>query len=455
MPDFPKNIFKAYDIRGVYPDQLNKQVAYRTARAFATLIQRENPGKELQIVVSRDMRPSSPELRDEIVKGLVDSGVEVIDIGLQSTPTFYFAVGYYDYDAGIQITASHNPAEYNGLKMVRSKGRPVGAGTGMEELCEMAAVQDFNDGSQKGKVTKKDGVLTDEVKQVLNSIEADKIKPFKVVIDAANSVGALDMKALFDKLPAKLVPLYFELDGTFPNHEADPLKPENLADVKEKVVEEKADLGLALDGDGDRMFFIDEKGQEIPQPFIRGLMAQIALKDEPGAAVCYDIRPGRVTKDMIEEAGGKSSVTRVGHSLIKAQMLEENAVFGGESSGHYFYRFEYGTYEAPMILIGKFLEYVSQQDKPVSEIAAPYNRYFHSGEINSVVDDKEAVMEQLVETYSDAQISKLDGVTITYDDFWFNVRPSNTEPKLRLNLEAISQQKMEEKRDEVLGIIRG
>jgi phosphomannomutase len=227
-----------------------------------------------------------------------------------------------------------------------------------------------------------------------------------------------------------------------------------LVDLKEKVKAEKADLGIALDGDGDRMFFIDEKGEEVPQSILRGLMAQIELKNQPGATVCYDIRPGRATTDMIEEAGGKAVMTRVGHSLIKAKMEEVGAIFGGESSGHYFYKFEYGIFDSALVLLTKFLEYISQQNKPVSEIIQPYKRYYHSGEINSVVEDKKAAIKRLAGKYSDADISYLDGITVTYDDFWFNVRPSNTEPKLRLNLEAKTPELMEQKRDEVLEIIR-
>jgi phosphomannomutase len=401
------------------------------------------------------MRPSSEQLQKNLIKGLTDSGLDVVDIGLNTTPTFYFGVSYYQHDGGIQITASHNPSEYNGFKLARSKARPLGEGTGMEELREIVSTENFINTQNKGKVEKFTQTLKDQVKEALKQANIKKIKPFKIVVDAGNSVGALDMKAIFEHLPCELIPLYFELDGTFPNHDADPLKPENLIDLQQEVENHNADLGIALDGDGDRMFFIDEKGDEVPQSILRGIMAQIALKENPGETVCYDIRPGKITQDMIDEVGGEAVITKVGHSLIKAKMEEVNAVFGGESSGHYFYKFNYGTFDMPLVLLVKFLQYISEQNKPVSEIIKPYKKYFHSGEINSTVEDKEAVMKKLTEIYNDGEISHLDGVTITFDDYWFNVRPSNTEPKLRLNLEAVSQEIMEKKRDEILKIIRG
>jgi phosphomannomutase len=454
MSKLDTSIFRTYDIRGVYPDQLNEKVAYKIGRGYATLMQRENPDKKLEIIVSRDMRPSSPTLKKNLIQGLIESGVDVVDIDLNTTPTFYFAVAYFNYNGGVQITASHNPPEYNGLKMVRAQAKPLASGTGMEELAEIVKQEDFIQAQETGKIIEKTDVLETEIQEILKEIDIKSIKPYKIVVDAANSVGALDMKAIFEHLPCELVPLYFELNGTFPNHEADPLKPENLVDLKEKVKADKADLGIALDGDGDRMFFIDEKGEEVPQSILRGLMAQIELKKQPGATVCYDIRPGRATTDMIEEAGGKAVITRVGHSLIKAKMEEVGAIFGGESSGHYFYKFEYGIFDSALVLLTKFLEYISQQNKPVSEIIQPYKRYYHSGEINSMVEDKKAAIKRLADKYSDADISYLDGITVSYDDFWFNVRPSNTEPKLRLNLEAKTPELMEQKRDEVLTIIR-
>ncbi|MCH7730316.1 phosphomannomutase/phosphoglucomutase [Patescibacteria group bacterium] len=447
------SIFKAYDIRGIYPDSIDEEIAEKVGRAYAIILKGENPGKKLTVVVGEDMRLSSPSLKKSLIKGLTESGLNVSDVGLVSTPTFYFAVAYYKYDGGIQVSASHNPKEYNGLKMTRGRGIPVGGDTGIMEIKDLVVKNKFENAKTKGKVAKRDNVLIDaEIVQSKN-IDTSKIKPFKIVADAANAMGALDLEAVFSQLSCKLVKLNFKLDGTFPAHHPDPLKEETLTQLKEAVVKEKADMGIAPDGDGDRYFFIDEKGETVPQPILRGLMAQIELKENPGATVCYDVRPGRITRDMIEEVGGKAVVTRVGHSLIKETMLKEDAVFGGESSGHYFYKFPYGTFEAPIVLVLKFLLYLSEQNKPLSEVIKPYKRYFHSGEINSDVKDKEAKMEEIVKKYSDGKLSRLDGITIEYPDYWFNVRASNTEPLLRFALEAKTKELMGKKRDEITKLI--
>jgi phosphomannomutase len=268
-------------------------------------------------------------------------------------------------------------------------------------------------------------------------------------------MGALDVEAMFKGLPCELVRINFKLDGTFPVHPPDPLKEENLELLKKEVIKNKADLGIAPDGDGDRYFFVDEKGQSVPQPILRGLMAQIELKENPGATVCYDIRPGKITKEMIEEVGGKAVVTRVGHTLIKEKMLEVDAIFGGESSGHYFYKLPYGTFEAPIVLVLKFLTYLSEQDKSLSDVVVPYKKYFHTGEVNSEVEDKEGKMKEIEEKYSECEINKLDGISMDCGDFWFNVRPSHTESLLRFALEAKTKEIMEQKRDEIIKMIRG
>jgi len=448
------SIFKTYDIRGIYPDQLNEEVAYRIGKAYAHLLKKENPNKELNIVVGNDMRLSGPQLKTKLLQGLIESNINVINIGLASTPTFYFAVAFYGYDGGIQVSASHNPKEYNGMKLVRSRSVPISGETGIKDLAKLVEENKFILSDKKGKITKKTGVVEDLVKDQTKNIDLKIIKPFKIAVDAANAMGSLDIEAMFKGLPCELIKLNFKLDGTFPSHEADPFKDENLKVVQDAVVENKADLGISIDGDGDRYFFVDEKGELIRQEILRGIMAQLALKDNPGATVCYDIRPGRITKDMIDKVGGKSSVTKVGHSLIKEQMIKQNAIFGGESSGHFFYKFAYGVFESPVIYVLKLLEFISKQNKPVSQIMDPYRKYYHSGEINSVVDNPDEKMKELEKKYSDGKISHLDGITITYKDFWFNVRESNTEPKLRLNLEAVNKEIMKQKRDEVLNLIR-
>lgn len=447
-------IFKAYDIRGIYPDQLDEQTAYDIGRAYATLLQRENPDRQLTIAVCCDMRLSSPALKAKTIEGLVDSGVNIVDFGMLSTPTYYFGVAFFGYDGGIQVSASHNPKEYNGFKPVRAHGVPISKETGLLTMKDMILKQDFVQADHKGSVSTKEGVTEIARQEQAKDIPTEKIKPFKVVVDAANAMGALDVEAIFNGLPCELIKLNFTLDGTFPVHQPDPLDEANLKILQDAVREHEADLGIAPDGDGDRYFFIDNNGDVIRQEILRGIMAQIALKEQPGATVCYDIRPGRITKDMIEEAGGRAVVTRVGHSLIKETMLKEDAIFGGESSGHYFYKRPYGTFEMPMILVLKFLVWLSEQNKPLSEAIAPYKRYFHSGEINSTVANVPLKLKEIQERYKDADINLLDGVTMTYPDWWFNVRGSNTEPLIRLNLEARSQELMEQKRDEVLVVIR-
>lgn len=449
-----EHIFKAYDIRGIYPGELDESTAFSIGRAYASLLQSENPGKALKVTVGHDMRLSSPSLKQKLVEGLLQSGLDVVEVGLVTTPTFYFAVAFYGYDGGIQVSASHNPKEYNGFKMVRAGSQPIGRDTGMAEIKRRVLENDFLETKQPGTLSTQTGVVEDEVRQQTADIDTSLIKPMKIVVDAANAMGALDVDAMFQGLPVTLIRMNFELDGNFPVHQPDPLDEENLKLVQKAVVEHGADLGICPDGDGDRYFFVAEDGQVIRQEILRGIMAQIALKEHPGATVCYDIRPGRITKDMIEEAGGKAVVTMVGHSLIKKTMLDHNAVFGGESSGHYFYKFPYGTFEAPIPFVLKFLVWLSQQGKTASEAVRPYQKYFHSGEINSTVADVQAKLEELKKVYADGEQNLLDGVTIEYPDWWCNIRGSNTEPLIRLNLEAKTKELMEEKRDEVLNVIR-
>ncbi len=453
-----ESIFKAYDIRGVYPEQLNEQGAYAIARAYASLMQQENPNKQLTIVVGGDMRLSTPALKAEVIRGLTDSGINVVDAGLLSTPTYYFAVAYYGYDGGIQVSASHNPKQWNGLKIVRKGAAPVGGNSGMQTIKQMVTDDSFGPLSEiKGTVTEKVGVTDEEAQVQLGKLDKARIKPYKIVIDAANAMGALDMTAAFTLLPGQIIPMNFELDGTFPAHEADPLKPENLKDLEQRVIVEQADLGIATDGDGDRIFFVDNKGRAIPQSIVRGLLAQIELEQSPGSKIVYDIRPGRITVDMIEEAGGQPVVAPVGSVLIKEVMDREQAIFGGESSGHFFYRLPYGTFEAPMLVGAKFLTYLSEKNQPLSDIVDHYNRYVHSGEINQKVANREQV-EQIIEKIraisQDGKISTLDGLTVEYPDVWFNVRASNTEPLIRLAVEGRTQAAMSAKRDELMALMQ-
>jgi len=451
---FPNHIFKAYDIRGIYPTELNEKIAYKIGRSFTWLLQEEYQKKKLTLVVASDMRLSSPALKKEVIKGITDQGANVVDINLASSPTFYFAVANYGYDGGLIVSASHNPKEYNGCKMVRKQAIPISNETGIYEIRDKVKKNDFTT-ETKGTVTVKKGILNDQVLHDLQYLNKEDISKFRIVVDPANAMGSQYIDALFQHITGDLIRLNFTLDGSFPAHQADPLNEKNLVQLKERVLKEKADLGIATDGDGDRVFFVDEKGETIPPYILRGLFAKIFLQDKPGSPICYDIRPGKITKDIILENGGKPVITRVGHSLIKEKMREVDAYFAGESSGHFFLRFDHGYYEAPMVMIGKILEEISKTHKSLSEIVKPYKKYIHSGEINSVVDDKEATMRKIINYFPDAKhIDYLDGITIEYDDFWFNVRPSNTESLLRLNLEAVNKKIMETKRDEILQIIR-
>jgi phosphomannomutase len=449
------NIFKAYDIRGIYGQDLDEDTAYRLGRAYVDLLREEMAQDNLTIVVARDMRVSSPQLKDALIKGLTEGGADVVDIDLASTPTFYFAVANFNYDGGIIVSASHNPGEYNGFKLTRAHAVPISGETGMNILRDKVAAGNFSTPGKSGNITKRDDALEKQIEHDLAFADLSKIKKLKIVIDTANGMGGQYMARLFKHLPCELVLMNFTLDGTFPAHEADPLKDKNNLDLQERIIKEKADFGIAIDGDGDRVFFIDDCGKTIEPAIIRGILAQIFLKEKPGSKVAYDIRPGKITRDLIEEAGGIPIITRVGHSLIKEQAIKEGAYFAGESSGHFFLNLSMGCFEVPMIVTLKLLELFSGINQPISEYLKQYHRYFHSGEINYVVTDKDAVINKIKTQYSDAEINELDGVTITYPDFWFNVRGSNTEPKLRLNLEAKTEELMEEKRDEVLKIIHG
>jgi len=400
------------------------------------------------------MRLSSPVISKQVIKGLVEMGVDVIDVGLVSTPTFYYAVANGNYDGGLQVSASHNPKEYNGIKFVREEAKPVGLFNGLDKIRDLYIENNFAE-ADNGTIEKKEGVLADIVDYSMKFYDFN-IGKFKIVADAANAMSIPDLEAFFDKLSCELVKMNFTLDGTFPVHQADPFKPENVVDLKKKVIEEKADLGIATDGDGDRIFFIDNNGEMIDPAIIRGMLAKEVLKHNPGATICYDIRPGMITKDMIVENGGTPHVTKVGHSLIKAKAIELDSPFAGESSGHFFFKTNVGFFETPLIVTLIILNEMTKEGKPISEIVAPLNKYFHSGEINSTVEDKEGVMKKLEELYrvGAKNVSKLDGVSIEHEDYWFNVRASNTEQLLRLNLEARTNEKMEKMRDEILAVIR-
>jgi phosphomannomutase len=447
-----RSIFKMYDIRGIVGEDVTKDLAYHLGRAFATLLKSENPNKNLSVSVGHDMRDSSKELQAELMRGLTESGVKVFDVGLVSTPAFYFSVGHLDADGGVSVTASHNPGEYNGFKMTRAKARPVAGNTGITDLADMIEKEDYCEQGE-ASVEKVEGIVEKHVDFEIAFAGSDPVKPFKIVADPGNGMGATYLNVLFERIGADVTKLYWELDGNFPNHESNPLKFETMADLQAKVKEVGADLGIATDGDGDRIFFVDNKGEIVEPAIVRGILSKIMLRGNEGATICYDVRPGKITEDMIRESGGVPSLTKVGHSLIKAQMIEENALFGGESSGHFYYRFETGIYDGPVAACMQIMQEITKENKAFSEIVKPLARYAHSGEINFQVASKEAAVNKIKQQFADGELSELDGILITYPDFWFNVRGSNTESVLRLNLEAVDQETMEKRRDEIINLI--
>ncbi len=455
MTQINPKIFKAYDIRGLYNIDFDDQAAYEIGLAYSQMRKKELRKEEgLKIVVGCDMRVSSPTLKDRLMQGLADGGIEVIDIGLVSTPTFYFAVAHFGYDGGVLVSASHNPKEYNGFKLVREKASPIGENTGMHDLRDLAMGGKTEKAPKAGKISLQEGVLADQVAHDLKFADLSKIKKMKIAIDPANAMGISYFDELFKYIPGELIKMNWILDGTFPSHEADPLKPENMEALCEKIKETGADLGIATDGDGDRIFFADNLGERLDPGITRAILCKLFLREKPGSKIAYDIRPGKITPDTIVENGGIPIVTRVGHSLIKEQTVREGAYFAGESSGHFFLNMKEGCYEIPVIVTLKILEELSQSGITFSEYIKPYKRYSHSGEINSEVADVQEKIKKIKEKYSDGKQNDMDGISIEYPDWWFNVRPSSTEPVLRLNLEARTEEKMQEKRDEVLGIIR-
>ncbi len=441
-------IFKAYDIRGIYPTEINKEVSYNIGRA---LVQFTGAKK---IVVGIDMRSSSSEIEAGLVAGIIKQGADVVKIGLATTPMLYFAAGNLPVESAVMVTASHNPAEWNGLKLCHQGTIPIGEGTGMEEIKDLAIKNKFSVVNKTGSVTENKELKSQYLDYMSKFFQTGKASK-KIVVDFANAVGSIDKK-VFDKFPSdlKMVYLYDELDGTFPHHEANPLKTETLKDLQKKVLEQKADLGIAYDGDADRIGFVDEKGEIVRMDFITALLAKEILKKQPGELILADIRSSNSVLEFIQQAGGRVHYCRIGHSLIKAQMRKEGAIFAGELSGHYFFQ-ENNKSEMTTLAALIIINLLNETGKKLSELVIDLKKYFQSGEINSAVKDTKMIMNKLKKKYSTGKLNELDGIRIDYSDWWFNVRASNTEPKLRLNLEANSQKLMEEKRDEVLAIIRG
>ncbi|MEW6747512.1 MAG: phosphomannomutase/phosphoglucomutase [Planctomycetota bacterium] len=430
------SIFKAYDVRGVYPEELDEALARRIGVAFATHL------RARRVVVGRDMRGSSPSIQAALVDGLTAQGADVIDIGLSSTPMVYFAIGHLGVDGGVAVTASHNPAEYNGFKLSREQAIPMSQETGIGEIAGLVEKGGGPDAGRRGKVSSADirSAYRDHIRRF-----ASAWRPLEVVVDTANGMGGLEVPLILDGSPLHVTWLYKELDGTFPNHEANPLKDENLEDLARTVVKKGAHVGFAFDGDSDRCAFVDEAGRRVPSDIVTALIARQVLPQERGGAIVYDLRSSRMLPEEIVKSGGRPVRERVGHSFMKATLRREQGPFGGELSGHFYFRDNYYA-DSSLLAMVHMLNIMSTEARPLSEIVAPLRRYPSTGEVNFQVADKDGKIRDLAAVFEDAEIDYLDGITVQYADWWFNVRKSNTEPLLRLMLEAKEKGLLEEKR---------
>jgi phosphomannomutase len=443
-------IVKAYDIRGVVPDQLNEELAREFGAAFAALVDAS------PVVLGHDMRDSGGPLSRAFAAGVTAQGADVIEIGLASTDMLYFASGHLDAP-GAMFTASHNPAKYNGIKLCRAGAAPVGQDTGLGQLKQWVESDTTPKRSETtGNVTDRN-LLPEYADYLHKLVDLSSIRPLTVVVDAGNGMGGYTVPAVFANLPVTVVPMYFELDGSFPNHEANPIEPKNTRDLQAKVREVGADCGLAFDGDADRCFVIDERGEVVSPSVLAALIAVRELKRDPGSSIIYNLITSKAVPEIVREHGGNPVRSRVGHSFIKATMAETGAVFGGEHSGHFYFR-DFWRADSGMLAALHVLAALGEQDQPLSKLLAAYTRYTPSGEINSTVDDQAGRLVAIKQAYADrpgVTIDELDGVTVDGGDWWFNVRPSNTEPLLRLNVEAANEEEMARVRDEALAIIRG
>jgi len=444
-------IFKAYDVRGVYPDEINEETARAIGVGFADYL------KPTRIAVGRDMRLSSPAIAAAFIDGVTSQGVNVVDYGMLATDMLYYAVAADGLDGGAEITASHNPKQYNGMKLVRREALPLSGDAGIGDIRDMIAGNRLPPSrAARGSVTTSN-ILDRYVEHVLSFIDPSVIKPFNVVLDAGSGMGGLVAPRLFERLPCKTTRLCFEIDGRFPNHEANPLLEEKRRDIVERVIAEKADVGIAWDGDADRCFFVDGTGEFVSGDFVTALLAEAFLMRHPGASIVYDLRASYAVKDIVERYGGTALMNRVGHAFIKQRMRESNAIFGGEVTGHYYFRDNFFADNGfiPAMLM---LELMSKKDASLHQLLRPLvSTYFISGEINTKLASMDLVpakIDQLAAKYADAKQYMLDGISIEYPEWHCNVRPSNTEPLLRLNLEAKTPELMAAKRDEVIAAIR-
>jgi phosphomannomutase len=448
VPDL-NEIFKAYDVRGVVPDELDESVAEAVGAAFVRLTGTKS------IVTLHDMRTSSPPLAEAFGRGAASQGANVIHGGLGSTDMVYYASGFLGIP-GAMITASHNPAKYNGIKLCKAGAKPVGIETGLAEIKQMVAAGVPAYSGTPGTVSGKD-LLPGYAEYLKKLVDISGIRPLKVVVDAGNGMGGYTVPTVFQGLPITTIPLYFELDGSFPNHEANPIDPKNLRDLQEAVREHQADIGLAFDGDADRCFVVDERGEIVSPSVLTAMIAARELAREPGTTVIHNLITSRAVPELIAEHGGTPVRTRVGHSFIKAKMAETNAVFGGEHSGHFYFR-DFWFADSGMLAALHTLAALGHDDRPLSVVLADFSRYSASGEINSEVVDQAGTTQRVKDVYAPqpgVTTDELDGLTVSGDSWWFNLRPSNTEPLLRLNVEAADEVEMATIRDEVLGLVRG
>ena len=446
-----ESIFKAYDIRGRYPDALNEDVARKIGRAYVSFLGLSGS----RVVVGRDMRLSGEPLEDAFVRGVTEAGADVLNIGLVSTDALYFAVGHLEEPGGAMITASHNPKDYNGLKLCREDAIALSGDEGISQIRDLITSDRLPESGEHAGSVEEGDITEDYAEHCLNFIDTEGLRPLKIVVDAGNGMAGKMLPPIFEKLPFEYVPMYFELDGSFPNHPPNPIEPQNMEDLQKRVVAEGADFGVAFDGDADRCFVVTEKGGTISGDILATLVAKNVLEKEPGAAIVYSAVCSKALPELVRREGGRPIRTKAGHSIIKPQMRKHDAAFGGEHSGHFYFRDNYFA-DSGIIAMLTVAELVGRQEDPLSELLVPIDPYLRSGEINSEVEDQDEVLKRVEEHYAerdDPEIDHLDGLTVDYGDWWFNLRPSNTEPLLRLNVEASGRETMEKKRDELLELI--
>jgi len=441
------NIFKAYDIRGIYPDEINKYDGKKIGEAFVKFLKKKNR-KKLDIIIGQDNRISSPSLSKYLKQGILEQGANIIDIGLTSTPMFYFASKLYNCDGGLMITASHNPPEYNGFKIIDKGASPIGENSGLKEIKKIVLSLESTKDGKKKKNIKKRNVLKKylDFNFSISKLDFQKLKTaqLRIGIDTANAVSGILINHLKKRLPCKIYHLFPKLDGRFPNHLANPLEEKNIKDLKELVRKEKLDLGIAFDGDGDRIVFIDEKGETIPSDFITCLISQILLKSNPGSKILYNICSSNIIRDVVKENRGIAIAGKIGHTFIKEKMKKDNVIFAGEFSGHYFLGSPY-FFEIPLFVLFKILNEISYSKKTMSQLIKGFKRYYNSGQVNFKVDDKKNKIQLMGKEFKNGKISHLDGLRVDFKDWWFNVRPSNTENLLRVIVEAKTKSLMQGK----------